>query len=138
MSHEDIISIKHKAFQSPQVDSVMEYMKDHEPNAPKWMIETQVSVNIDTLQVNYIIHFNYDKSVIIYSSGSSGIRAGDQMAIRALVSKLIEFGWDRAHPSPSEIDSAREFWKELWVTGVVDSNYLQSRYGKRKIFDEEL
>jgi hypothetical protein len=131
------ISVSHSAFKESSVfNNVSKYMHLHDPEAPKWMIEAPVGVDIDGILISYIVHFNYDGRSVVYSSGSSGIRAGDQRAVRELSAWLIENGWRRPEPSPGEADAARDFWKELWITGVVDSNYLQSKYGRRKIFDE--
>jgi hypothetical protein len=136
---DDSVSVMHKAFCSSggSFSDVVSYMKDHDPEAPRWMIESIANVSMDAIIVRYIVHFSHDGRTVIYSSGSSGMRAGDQRAVRVLSSWLIDHGWKRPEPSPSEADAARDFWKELWTTGVVDSKYLQAKYGKRRIFDEE-
>jgi len=136
---EDFVSVMHKAFcaLSGSFDDVSSYMRKHDPEAMLWMIESTVNVTIETIIVRYVVHFSYDGRTVIYSSGSSGMRAGDQRAVRVLSSWVIDHGWKRPEPSPSEADAARDFWKELWTTGVVDSKYLQTKYGKRRIFDEE-
>jgi len=43
-------------------------------------------------------------------------------------------GWNRPSPISSEIDYAMDFWREAWETGLVDSDYLQKKFGKRKLF----
>lgn len=136
---EDSVVVRHNAFLPDHgtLAHVSKYMNKHDPEAPKWMLEAIANVTVDSTVVRYVVHFSHDGRTVIYSSGSSGMRAGDQRAVRTLASWLIDNGWKRPEPSPSEADAARDFWKELWVTGVVDSRYLQTKYGKRRIFDEE-
>lgn len=137
-TQEERVLIKHGALRdSGSLQDASAYMHKHDPEAPKWMIESIADVFVDATTIRYVVHFNHDGRTVIYNSGSSGMRAGDQRAVRILSSWLIDRGWKRPEPSPSEADAARDFWKELWMTGVVDSHYLQTKYGKRRIFDED-
>lgn len=133
----ETVIVKHPAFGKPSFADVCEWMKIQDPHAPLWMIESIATVKFDMMEINYVVHFSHNARTVIYSSGSGGARAGDQKAVRMLSYWLIDNGWKRPEPSPGEADSSRDFWKELWVTGVVDSMYLQSKFGKRRIFDEE-
>jgi len=142
----ETVIVRHLAFSKSSFSDVCEWMKTQDPHAPLWMIEAVATIKFDTIEINYVVHFSHDARTVIYSSGSSGVRAGDrssgvragdQKAVRILSNWLIDNGWKRPEPSHSEADSSRDFWKELWITGVVDSMYLQSRFGKRRIFDEE-
>jgi hypothetical protein len=136
-SESENVSVLHPSFlETCEFSHVSDWMNKKDSHAPKWMIEAGAVVTIGDFSVKFLLHFHHDKRLTIYSSGSSGIRAGDQHAIRILAMWSISNGWSRPEPSPSEVDSAKDFWKELWITGVVDSCYLQKRFGKRRIFDE--
>jgi hypothetical protein len=99
-----------------------------------WMIEDDLSVVHQFGSSIFTVHFYPLKEVIIYSFHKNRPNGSDMMDLRALVIFLISKGWNRPSPISSEIDYAMDFWKEAWETGLIDSDYLQKKFGKRKLF----
>jgi len=99
-----------------------------------WMIEDDLSVSHQFGSSVFTVHFYPSREVIIYSFHKNRPNGSDMMDLRALVIFLMNKGWNRPSPISSEIDYAMDFWREAWETGLVDSDYLQKKFGKRKLF----
>jgi hypothetical protein len=106
----------------------------NEKFAKSWMIEDNLSVSHQFGSSVFTVHFYPSKETIIYSFHKNRPNGSDMMDLRALVIFLMNKGWKRPSPISSEIDYAMDFWREAWETGLVDSDYLQKKFGKRKLF----
>jgi len=111
--------------------SVCEAMKDDV--AKKWMIRDEVNLKSNFGEALFILHFYYDGNVVISDfASSSNVEAYHNPDIRFISRWTQEKGWKIPKPLSSMIESNLDFWKHFWETHVVDSEYLDSKYGKRE------
>lgn len=100
-----------------------------------WMIEDELTVSHQFGDSIFTIHFYQNGKATIYSFHKNRPTGADLMDLRALVIFLMKSGWKRPCPFSGEVDYAIEFWKDAWETGLVDSEYLEKKFGVRKIFN---
>ena len=100
-----------------------------------WMIEDDLIISHQFGKSIFTIHFYQNGESSIYSFHKDRPNGSNLMDLRALVILLIRNGWKRPYPVSSEVDYAIEFWKDAWETGLVDSPYLEKKFGVRKIFN---
>ena len=116
---------------------VCEHMLKTEPNAPKWMLTSDVLIEasgIDSPPWN--VHFFHDGHTVIWDSPSRRLTGPDMACVRAMSIALIAAGWKRPEPSLHEIDANKNFWKQMWETGIVDSRQMTNDFGSRRVFGE--
>ena len=99
-----------------------------------WMIEDDLVVSHMLGSAIFTIHFYENNDAIIYSFHKNKPNGSDITDLRALVLYLMNKGWNRPSPTISEIDYVRDFWREAWDTGLINSSYLEKKYGLRNIF----
>lgn len=114
-----------------QHSRITKKMKEVDPFAEKWMIESQCNLSHPVGKANFVLHFNYDGSVIIYNTFVSKMQGHNISDIIFLRKCLMWMGWNKLTSTPSEIDSSIDFWKRCWETGLIESDYIESKFGKR-------
>lgn len=112
---------------------VCEKMKE-EKFTRSWMIEDDLHVKHMIGNSVFTIHFYENRDIIIYAFHKNKPNGSDITDLRALVIFLINKGWNRPSPTTSEVDYVKDFWREAWETGLIDSKYLDNKYGIRKNF----
>lgn len=105
----------------------------------KWMIESLVTLQNPFGFSQLSCHFYWDGRIIIadYTPTIQDIHNPD---IRCLTYWANLFGWKRPEPLPTMVDTWMDFWHMQWDTFIVDSEYLETIYGKREdrsFFEDE-
>lgn len=104
----------------------------------EWMIESTVLIQSEFGFASFICHFYHDGKVLIanYIPTINDIHNPD---IRCLSHWLQEFGWNRPVPLQSVIEDWKDFWHHQWDTFIIDSDYFDKHFGKRKnvVFEEQ-
>lgn len=100
--------------------------KDYE-----WMIRSKLTVLSPFGFCMLICHFYNNGKVYIseYIPSTKDIHNTD---IRCLTYWCNEYGWKTPEPLPTVIESWLGFWKKEWETYIIDSDYLDKRFGERK------
>ena len=116
-------------------EDVKEIMKDEPPYNDSWMIKTTATITsefgVGIMTLNFfgtgkIIIDEYDPTVndVFYNPD-----------VTALSSWADDAGWNKPEPVIDIVRKDKEFWKYFWETYIVDSDYLDKKYGKRDIFE---
>ncbi len=114
-----------------QYSRISKKMRETDPVAVKWMIESNISVHHPLGNFSCVVHMNYDKNIILYNTHSVKMQAHNINDVRFLRKAIIWLGWNSLTVIPSEIDSSLDFWKRCWETRLIDSNYLDNKFKKR-------
>jgi len=106
-------------------------------NKGDWMIRSKVTILSPFGFAFLICHFYNNGKVYIseYMPSNKDLHNPD---IRCLTYWCNEFGWKTPEPLPGVVESWLEFWKAEWDTHIIDSAYLDKRFGERKemVFEE--
>ncbi len=114
-----------------QYSRICKKMNEIEPFAPKWTLQSSLTVNHPVGSFTSVCNFYHDGNVVIYDAGSQTMKAHNINDVRFIKKSISWLGWKRLTTTPSEIDSSIDFWKRCWETGLIDSDYLDQKY-KRK------
>jgi hypothetical protein len=97
----------------------------------EWMVSSRVTIRSPFGFAMLECHFYWNGKVYIadYRPSSKDIHNTD---IRCLTCWCNESGWKTPEPLPSIADSWLPFWRKEWDTYIVDSEYLEKKYGARK------
>jgi len=113
---------------------------------PKWMLETSAIITcfqnsngqkIIISEANLKLQFFNDGIVKITSYATIVPDPMFSPDIRYLKSYLTDKGWKRIEPHIYLVDENLMLWKTLWETGMVESDYLEKRFGPREFYEEE-
>lgn len=99
-----------------------------------WCLKTRLSIASDFGECRFNLDFHHDGRVIIlgYLPSPAGMFTTD---VGCLSRWCQENGWKVPEPSQSLILSKLDLWKQLWNTLLVDSEYLDDRFGVRAALD---
>ena len=112
--------------------SVKNLMEQETYKGHKWMISSDMTIESIAGFCSLVIHFYSTGKVYIvdYIPSATG-----EMLYNPDLSCLSVWaqdnGWDIPQPSPDLTRKNLPFWKEIWEMGLVDSDYLEERFGKR-------
>lgn len=97
----------------------------------EWMLRSTVSIMSMFGYCQFICHFYNDGKVMVadYFPSSKDIHNTD---LRCLTFWCNEFGWKTPEPLPSVVQTWLPFWKKEWETHIVNSEYLDKRFGFRR------
>jgi len=97
----------------------------------EWVIRSKISILNPFGFTMFICSFYNTGKVYIseYMPSSKDIHNTD---IRSLTYWCNEFGWKTPEPMPSIVESWPDFWKKEWETFIVDSSFLDKKFGTRK------
>jgi len=100
-----------------------------------WMLKSNLTMDFPTGSCFMILHFYSDGKVYIieYTSSVSDVFYNPDIPCISLWAQ--ENGWDTPQPHPSLIKTGLDFWKHFWDTRIVDSDYLDKKYGERQIIE---
>jgi hypothetical protein len=101
------------------------------PAKNEWMLRSTVSIMSMFGYCQFMCHFYSNGKVFVadYSPSSKDIHNTD---LRCLTYWCNESGWKTPEPLPSVVQSWLPFWKKEWETHIVDSSYLDKRFGNRR------
>ena len=116
-------------------EDVNEIMIQEPPYNDSWMIKSTVSITsefgIGVMVLNFygtgrIVIDEYDPTVndVFYNPD-----------VTALSSWAVDNGWTKPEPVSDIIRRDKEFWKYFWETYIIDSSYLDKKFGKREEFE---
>lgn len=97
----------------------------------EWMIRSKVTVMSPFGFAILICHF-YNTGKVYVAEYFPSSKDAHNADIKSLTYWCNEFGWKTPEPLPHVVDSWLAFWKSEWETYIVDSEYLDKKYGYRK------
>ena len=100
----------------------------------EWMLETEATIISEFGEAFFILHLYYDGRVYImnFSSKNNADDVYYNPDIRFLSFWAQESGWKVPQPFPDLIKENMDFWRYFWDTGIVDSDYLDKKIGKKE------
>lgn len=107
-------------------------LKENVP-AAKWMLESKVFISSEFGEAEILLHLYYNGDIYIMnfipSVGNDGFNNPD---IRYLSFWAQECGWKAPQPFFDLVRMNFDFWKHFWGAGIVDSDFLDKKLGKRE------
>jgi hypothetical protein len=101
------------------------------PYPDKWNIKTNLTLTSLFGEGSFVLDFNYDKNIyIIEYYGSYDIFHNRDIGF--LSSWAQSAGWGIPQPSEIIIKDNLYFWKHMWEVLLIDSEYLDKRFGNRE------
>lgn len=100
-------------------------------NSSSWVIRSEIGV-LNVFGYNEMTcQFQADGRVFILSYIPTVRDVYYNVDIRCLGHWCQENGWKRPEPTPMVINERLDFWKHQWQTHVIDSEYMDKKFGKR-------
>jgi hypothetical protein len=114
-----------------EYERVKEIMEKESYVGCDWMVRSEVTIDFPTNSCIFIVHFyqNRDIYIVEYQSSVSDVFYNSDIPCISMWSQ--DKGWNCPQPHPDLIRDAMEFWKHFWETGILDSEYLDEKCGKR-------
>jgi len=109
---------------------VQEIMKRDSP-CKVWHLRSNATITSESGIGIIEIQCNNEKDIYILNYNSS---IGDLFYnpdIQALSMWAQESGWNIPQPHPDLVKSNISFWKHFWETFIIDSDYMDEKYGIR-------
>jgi hypothetical protein len=96
-----------------------------------WMLRSTVTIMSPFGYCMFICHFYDNKKVYIaeFVPSSKDIHTTD---VRCLTYWCNHNGWSTPEPLPLLVQNWLPFWKKEWETHIIDSEYLDKRFGSRR------
>lgn len=108
-------------------DEILSYGKKKH----NWVLRSNIAV-INVFGYNEMIcQFHNDGSVDILEYQPTVRDVFYNQDIRCLSHWCSINGWKKPQPAPRIINDKLDFWKHQWNTHVIDSSYLDNKFGKR-------
>lgn len=97
----------------------------------EWMVRSNITIMSHFGFALLVCHFYQNGKVYIseYRPSTKDIHNTD---IRCLTFWCNQLGWNTPEPLPPLVDSWLLFWKKEWETYIVNSEYLDKKFGKRE------
>jgi hypothetical protein len=96
----------------------------------EWMLRSKVTIMSNFGFCAFICHFYNTGKVYIteYMPSTKDVHNTD---VRTLTYWCNHNGWQVPEPLPPVVESWLNFWRKEWETHIVDSEYLDKRFGKK-------
>lgn len=110
---------------------IQEIMKKEPPGGDRWFLRSSVTITGQMGMGMMEIQCHGDGSIYILEYVPS---IGDLFYnpdIQAISMWAQANGWKIPQPHPELVKENKEFWKHFYDTLVIDSDYLDTLYGKR-------
>jgi len=114
-------------------DLVKQIMEDDSYVGVEWMVRSHLTIDFPTNSCMFVLHFYHNKKIIIAEYESSVADVFYNSDIPCISIWAQDNGWNCPQPHPDLIRDGLDFWKHFWETSVLDSEYLDERYGERVI-----
>ena len=98
----------------------------------KWCIRTKLTIASPLGEGHFVLNLFEDASIFITQYYGNTSEAAYNPDIRCLTKWSQVAGWKIPQPSPDVVKEAMGFWKQMWETLLVDSEFLDKRYGLRQ------
>lgn len=97
----------------------------------EWMLRSKITIMTPFGFSMFVCHFYENAKVFIseYMPSSKDIHTTD---VRCLTYWCNHNGWQTPEPLAPVVESWLPFWKKEWETHIVDSDYLDKRFGSRQ------
>jgi hypothetical protein len=118
--------------------AVKELIEGEFPFPKEWNIKSRLTILSPFGVGEFVLNFRQDKSVYIIQFASSSRDMQTSPEIGVLTRWCSLAGWKIPEPSTSLIQENLYFWKNVWETMIIDSTYLQQRFGARRNEDMRL
>lgn len=102
------------------------------PYPEVWTIKTRLSILSPFGMGEMILNCKNDGSVYVIGYYPSHPDKYANPDVRALSRWCQQAGWKVPQPAPLLVRDQMEFWKHMWETTLVDSEFLDERYGMRR------
>lgn len=96
-----------------------------------WVLKSKITIQHALGFCGMVCDFYHDGKVIVTSFMPS-VRDVHTPDMRCLSFWAQKFGWKVPEPKPSLVDENMEFWRRQWETYIVNSDYLDKKFGERK------
>lgn len=102
-----------------------------EPPNKNWVLKSTITLQHALGFSGMICDFYYDGQIIVtaYSPSVKDVHSPD---LRCLTFWAQQNGWKVPEPKPMLVDDWKEFWKRQWETYIINSPYLEKKYGERR------
>jgi len=101
----------------------------------EWNINTILTVESPFGLGRMELNFRADKNLYIIDYNPSTVNIYHNPDLSALMRWSQLSGWKIPQPAASLIRSNLNFWRYMWETLIIDSEYLDERFGVRKSLD---
>ena len=111
---------------------VKEIIESEFPYPDEWCIKTRLTIQGMMGVCDFVLNLYQDGRVYIIQYMPS---IGDvylNTDISALARWCEIAGWKIPEPTPLLVQDGLAFWKHWWKTTLINSTYLDERYGKRQ------
>lgn len=97
----------------------------------QWVIKSRMTIQHSLGFAAMVCDFYHDGRVIIsdYITSVKDVHTPD---VRCLSFWAQQSGWRVPEPKPSMIEEWADFWRRQWETYIVNSDYLDRKFGERK------
>lgn len=97
----------------------------------QWVVKSQITVQHALGFAAMVCDFYYDGRIIItdFASSLKDVHTPD---LRCLSYWAQKSGWQVPEPKPSLTEVWMDFWRRQWETYIVNSSYLDRKFGERK------
>ena len=102
-----------------------------------WVVRSTVTIRSNVGIGSMIIQCHSDKNIYILDYEPSIGELFYNPDIQAFSVWAQSSGWNIPQPHPDLVKTNKEFWKHFYDTLVIDSDYLDSLYGKREQLGEK-
>jgi hypothetical protein len=116
---------------------VKELCEDTFPYSPKWTIKSRLTIMSSLGEGQFILDFSDTQNVyIVQYLGSGDVFYNPD--ISCLSRWCQASGWKVPQPIEAIVRDNTAFWKHMWEVLLIDSPYLDEKYGLRKSLDMRL
>jgi hypothetical protein len=111
-------------------------LKMQEDGEKDWVIKSRLAITSDFGECRFLLDFYEDKRVyIIAYIPCPSTDVYYSMDLRCLTQWCQAMGWEIPRPTESLVKENLSLWKHMWNTLLVDSEYLDKRFGIRAALD---
>jgi len=97
----------------------------------KWVINTSLTLLSMAGVANFNLDFYYDGKVIIldFEPSMPNLLYNPDLSFLSLWAQSN--GWSVPEPHPDLIRTSIEFWKHFWETSIIQSSFLDNKFGAK-------
>jgi hypothetical protein len=99
------------------------------------VVKTHLTIFSPFGQGQLTLDFHHDGQVYIVGFMSSNMSVIENMDVRCVSAWCQEKGWKIPQVSPILAQDNMKFWKHWWESLIIDSDYFDNRYGKRRALE---
>lgn len=98
----------------------------------EWVIKTSLTISSPFGDGYFVLDMYHDRRIYIveYYPSQAGMFQSPDLSCLARWSQ--EAGWKYPQPIPSLVKANIPYWRAAWETLLIDSDFLDERFGERK------